>query len=197
MCASTSTKCAISCSTTAIARSATSTARTPTTGKALGAFGNATMFVDRLDSRWHQGVKGLRYKSVPLGETFYGENHQGIVDTMIRWFRRTAVQAAQAWGYDRLPGTIRTALDKDSQTPFNFLHVVRPREDYEAKRLDIKGLPYASPLLVRRGHEPDGQGRRLPGVPLCGLAATTRRPANATAAAPRNWCCPVSRRSTP
>ena len=112
--------------------------------QSLGAFGNATMFVDRLDSRWYNNIKGLRYKGVPLGETFYGENHQGIVDTMIRWFRRTAVQAAQAWGYDRLPGTIRTALDKDSQTPFDFLHVVRPREDYEPKRLDIKGLPYAS-----------------------------------------------------
>ena len=112
--------------------------------QSLGAFGNATMFVDKLDSRWHNNIKGLRYKSVPLGETFYGENHQGIVDTMIRWFRRTAVQAAQAWGYDRLPGTIRTALDKDSQTPFDFLHVVRPREDYEPRRLDIKGLPFAS-----------------------------------------------------
>ena len=112
--------------------------------QSLGAFGNATMFVDKLDSRWHNNIKGLRYKGVPLGETFYGENHQGIVDTMIRWFRRTAVQAAQAWGYDRLPGTIRTALDKDSQTPFDFLHVVRPREDYEPRRLDIKGLPFAS-----------------------------------------------------
>ena len=75
------------------------------------------MFVDKLDSRWHSNIKGLRYKSVPLGETFYGENHQGIVDTMIRWFRRTAVQAAQSLQGLRPPAGARSApaLDKDSQ----------------------------------------------------------------------------------
>ena len=112
--------------------------------QSLGAFGNATMFVDRLDSRWHHGSRGLRYKGVPLGETFYGENHQGIVTIMIRWFRRTAVQAAEAFGYERLPGTLRTAPDKQSQTPFDFLHVVKPREDYDPRRLDEKGMPFCS-----------------------------------------------------
>lgn len=39
--------------------------------KSLGAYGNATMFVDRLDTRWHRSGPGLRYRAVPLGETFY------------------------------------------------------------------------------------------------------------------------------
>jgi hypothetical protein len=71
--------------------------------QSLGAFGNATMYVDKYDGRWHGGVRGLRYKSVPLGETYFGENHQGKVDRMIRWFRLTPYQAVQKWGRDRLP----------------------------------------------------------------------------------------------
>ena len=52
--------------------------------QSLGAFGNSTMYVDKFDGRWDRGQVGLRYKSVPLGETFYGENHQGKVDRIIR-----------------------------------------------------------------------------------------------------------------
>jgi hypothetical protein len=51
--------------------------------------------------RWHRGTRGFRYKAVPFGETFYGENHQGKVDRIIRWFRLTAYQAVQKWGRDR------------------------------------------------------------------------------------------------
>ena len=55
--------------------------------KSLGAYGNATMFIDAFDGRWHQNARGLRYKSVPLGETFFGQNFQGMVTTLVRWFR--------------------------------------------------------------------------------------------------------------
>src|SRR5262245_52895721 len=55
--------------------------------QSLGAFGNSCMYVDAFDGRQHHGSRGLRYKSVPLGECFFGENHQGVVDRMIRWFR--------------------------------------------------------------------------------------------------------------
>src|SRR5215472_4377679 len=71
--------------------------------QSLGAFGNATMYIDAFDGRQYGGSLGIRYRAVPLGETFYGENHQGIVDRMIRWFRMTAYQAAQKWGLERLP----------------------------------------------------------------------------------------------
>ena len=66
--------------------------------QSLGAFGNSTMFVDAFDGRNYSGEFGLRYRAVPLGETYYGENHQGKVDRIIRWFRMTAYQAVQKWG---------------------------------------------------------------------------------------------------
>lgn len=112
--------------------------------RSLGAFGNGTMFIDAFDGRDHHGYKGLRYKSVPLGETFFGENHQGMVDRMFRWFRLNAAQAAQKWGRDRLPPQIMSALEKNSQAPFNFIHCVKPRDDYDPERYDAKALPFTS-----------------------------------------------------
>ncbi|WP_316176253.1 portal protein [Bradyrhizobium sp. SZCCHNRI1073] len=119
--------------------------------RALGGFGNATMFVDAFDGRDHHGFRGLRYKSVPLGETFFRENHQGIVDSMIRWFRYDARQAKQKFGEDKLPMQIIAALEKDSSQPFDFLHCVEPRRDYERDRFDAKGMPYASYYVSIQG----------------------------------------------
>lgn len=119
--------------------------------RGLGAFGNATMYIDAFDGRHNHGFKGLRYKAVPLGETFFGENHQGVVDRVIRWFRLTAVQAAQKWGEERLPTQLKQALEKGSQWPFNFLHCVKPRDDYDPERLDARGLPFASHYISIEG----------------------------------------------
>jgi hypothetical protein len=113
--------------------------------QSLGAFGNSTMYVDKYDNRWHGGGRGLRYKAVPFGETFYGENHQGKVDRMIRAFRLTAYQAVQKWGEDNLPENLRAPLQQDSQATFMFLHCVRPRgEDYDPEALDERAFPFSS-----------------------------------------------------
>jgi Bacteriophage head to tail connecting protein len=113
--------------------------------QSLGAFGNSTMYIDKFDNRWHGGGRGLRYKSVPFGETFYGENHQGKVDRMIRWFRLTAYQAVQKWGREALPENLVGPLNQDSQWGYNFLHCVRPRgDDYDPEALDERSLPFQS-----------------------------------------------------
>ena len=120
--------------------------------QSLGAFGNSTMFIDRYDNRWHGGGAGLRYKAVPLGETFFGENHQGKVDRMIRWFRLTAYQAAQKWGEEWLPENIRAKLGTDQTTLFDFLHCVKPREeDYDPEALDERALPFSSHYVSIQG----------------------------------------------
>jgi head-to-tail connecting protein len=119
--------------------------------RSLGAFGNATMFIDALDGRHHHGARGLRYKAVPLGETFFGENHQGMVDRVYRWFRLTAWQAAQKWGVDALPANLHSALAQESPWPYNFLHCVKPREDYDPDRLDARALPWSSHYVSIEG----------------------------------------------
>src|SRR5579863_7647053 len=57
----------------------------------LGAFGTCGMFIDACDPR--HGI-GLRYKAMPLGELFIRENHQGLTDGFVRWFKLTPMQAA-------------------------------------------------------------------------------------------------------
>ena len=101
----------------------------------LGAFGNMTMFTDEFDFRLGGGP-GLRYRAVPLGETYYRENHQGLVNGIIRWFRLTAQQMWEKWGDDgRFPPSAYPALNSRSQTPFNILHRVVPNTDYDPDML--------------------------------------------------------------
>jgi hypothetical protein len=113
--------------------------------QSLGAFGNHAMFIDALDPFY--GI-GLRYKAIPLGELYWRENHQGIVDGFCRWFRLTA---RQVWQFLKqrnqlalFPEQLRTALNANSETPFNILHRVVPNEEWDPARLDAKGKRYAS-----------------------------------------------------
>jgi len=133
--------------------------------QSLGAFGNATMFVDSFDSRFYNGERGLRYRAVPLGETYYGENHQGKVDRIIRWFRMTAYQAVQKFGIDRLPANLHAPLKQNSQWLYNFLHCVKPRENYDPEAVGITGMPFCSYYVSIEGYclmAPEGGYRVFP-----------------------------------
>jgi len=133
--------------------------------RSLGAFGNATMYIDAFDGRSYHGVKGVRYRAVPLGETFFGENHQGAVDRVIRWFRLTAYQAVQKWGIERLPPNLIAPLQQNSQWRYNFLHCVKPRDDYDPRAFDARGLPFGSYYVSIEGQclmAPAGGYRTFP-----------------------------------
>lgn len=133
--------------------------------RSLGCLGNATMYIDAFDGRMFHGHRGLRYRSIPLGETFFGENHQGQVDRVIRWFRATAYQAVQRWGLEALPSGLHAALQSNSQWRFNFLHCVRPRDDFDRGRLDARGLPFSSHYVSIEGQclmAPEGGYRTFP-----------------------------------
>lgn len=106
----------------------------------VGAFGTGTIFTD-----FEPGV-GLRYRCINLRDTYFLENHQGMIDTVFRSFEFTARQAAQQWGEDRLPEKLQKALENpnDQCKKFEFLHVTMPREDVDRSRKDVKGKPWAS-----------------------------------------------------
>lgn len=113
--------------------------------QSLGAFGTAGMFVDQAVTEDGKPLRALRYKSIPLGELFLMENHQGLINGFVRWFRLTADNAIDRFGEDAFKDTaIVAARGAKSQEPFNFLHVVRPRKDFDPYRLDYKGKPFAS-----------------------------------------------------
>lgn len=107
------------------------------------AFGCEYLFVDELDGRqW--GESGIRYKAIPWGEMYIGENHQGIVDNFIRAFRLTARQIWQRWGEEKFPDALRGQLEAHSEMPLMILHWVRPRNDWDPDALNETSLPWQS-----------------------------------------------------
>lgn len=84
-----------------------------------GGFGTAAMFVDEVPGY------GLRYRALPLSETYLVENHVGLVDTFYRRFEYTARQAFQRWG-NALPPEIVQAAERRPGATFCFVHCVEP-----------------------------------------------------------------------
>ena len=131
----------------------------------LGAFGNQAMFVDELDTHDHPGKRGLRYKSIPVGELFIGENHQGLVNVVIRYWRMTAAQAWEKWGLmGTFPEILRPALEQRSPMMYQFLHRVAPNREWEPGRLDMKGKPWSSQYISMEGKVllQEGGYRKMP-----------------------------------
>lgn len=108
----------------------------------LGGFGSGCLFTDELKSE-----PGLRYRAIGLGEIYFKENHQGIVDTAYRRFELTARQAEQKWG-NSLPDEIKGA---EKNRKYWFVHCVKPREDYDKERVDALGMPFASFYVSETG----------------------------------------------
>lgn len=106
--------------------------------KSLGAFGTGCMFIDPLGAE-----RGIRYRNLHLGEIYFRENHQGIVDTAVRYFRLTIRQAIQKWG-DKLPSNMRDAAKNDPEKEFAFIHCVRPNDMRDPEAKDYRGMAFAS-----------------------------------------------------
>ena len=112
----------------------------------LGAYGNGCLYTDDLK----EVGGGTRYRNIHLGEIFFMENHQGIVDGAIRYFSMKARQAIQKWG-DKCPEVI--SKEKNKQREFFFLHCVKPRTDIDPRRKDYKGMPFASYYMAMEAPE--------------------------------------------
>ncbi|MBK7366136.1 MAG: phage head-tail adapter protein [Nitrosomonas sp.] len=113
--------------------------------KSLGAYGTGCVFIDKLAND-----TGIRYRNLHLGEIYFVENHQGIVDKAVRYFPLTVRQAHQKWG-DKLPDRLKSILAVNPETNFYFIHCVKPREDVDYERADYKGMPYASYYISVEG----------------------------------------------
>jgi len=111
----------------------------------LGAFGTGCVFTDGL-----RDEPGLRYRSIALGEIYFAENHQGIIDTAVRRFSMKVRQAVQKWG-DKLPEQIRNKEQTHPSADVYFFHCVKPRKNYDPKRIDGKGLPISSLYVSEEG----------------------------------------------
>lgn len=109
----------------------------------LGAFGTGSIFIDALKGK---DIRGFRYRAVHLGQNYFLENHQGIIDTNYRRFQLTSRQAVEQFGAMQLPDSI-VEESQDSvkaEKPHWFIHKVSPRDpaEYDPERLDFAGMPF-------------------------------------------------------
>lgn len=112
-----------------------------------GAFGNGSLYIDRLDGR-----PGVRYKFCPPGTTYWMVNHQGIVDTIYRVFNWSPRQVVDKWG-DEVPAEIRSRLKTHPEKEdIEIIHVVEPNRDQDPQRADYRGMPYTSLYIGVKDH---------------------------------------------
>ncbi len=110
----------------------------------LGVHGTAVIFIDDTPGG------GLRYQCMPIHEVYLAEDAAGRVDTVYRWYKLTARQAAQEFG-DELPDKIKedAADERRMDTQYDFLHGVFPRKDFDRSRADSQNMPVASVHIAK------------------------------------------------
>ncbi|PWR24975.1 portal protein [Zavarzinia aquatilis] len=110
----------------------------------LGAFGTGCLFID--DDIGH----GTRYMAIPLSSLWIDEDAAGRPDTTHYRFRYTTRQAAQAYG-DALPEAIAKYVDKEPDRKWDFIQRVAPREDFDPRRADFRGMAFGSYTVAVEG----------------------------------------------
>lgn len=127
----------------------------------IGAFGTSCLYVDKLQ---RPGQRGLRYRNINLGEVFFRENHQGVVDTVMRRFKMTLRQVVQKWGEDALDDKQRMMLENKPNADVWVIHHVGPRESWNPYRIDAKGMAFESCYVMEDTKRLLGEGgyKQLP-----------------------------------
>lgn len=117
--------------------------------RGLGAFGTSAMFVDKLAAG-----RGLRYKAIHVGQLYPKENHQGVIDDIIRRepFPASSLVKVDAWK-GRLPDAVTSAASNSSTAnkEFTVLHRVRPRAGVDYEALDETAMPWESVYVLKEG----------------------------------------------
>lgn len=82
----------------------------------------------------------IRYASIPVVEGYISRNRWGEVDTFHRKYERTARQAAQMFGYNKLPAKIRMLVDdpKKCDEKVSLVQCIKPRD--ERKTYNLAGV---------------------------------------------------------
>jgi hypothetical protein len=110
--------------------------------KNLGAFGTGVMFIDgQIDGT------GLRYKNISMGEVFIRENHQGVIDTALRYFLVPGYNVLTQFKEDELPDGLIKQATKMPEQLFAFANVVSPNKDLDPTRLDFRGKKWSSTTI--------------------------------------------------
>lgn len=110
----------------------------------LGSIGTACLFVDDDPGR------GITYRNLHMSGIYMAEDNQGRVDTIHRKIKLTNRQAAQQFGEDKLPDSVRRNLKDKPDEEAEYLHAVFPSTDVQYGRYDSAGMPWKSCYIAIR-----------------------------------------------
>lgn len=79
----------------------------------------------------------IHYASIPVVEAYIGRNRWGVVDTFHRKYERTARQAAQIFGYEKLPEKVRMLVDDPAKCDqkITLIQCIKPRDERRMYRI--------------------------------------------------------------
>lgn len=90
-----------------------------------------------------------------IGEFYWAEGANGIVDTCYRRFAMTAIQLWDQFG-DKIPEKVKRALEKDNtEELFNVIHAIEPNPRYLPKWDNSLNKPYISVYYVEDDKDGD------------------------------------------
>jgi hypothetical protein len=104
-------------------------------------FGNGVQYVDD-----DPGVS-LRYKTIALCESFFAEDHNGIVDRFHRKFQLTARQLGQKFPKVEFSSAVRSAIEKRPDEKFTLIHRICTNHERDVRRRDYAGMPILGQYL--------------------------------------------------
>lgn len=116
------------------------------TDRALVVFGTGALFIGENERR-----DGLLFRAHHLREVAVGTNAAGDVERL--GFRRklTARQAAEEYGENNLGQKTRDILNRGTgqqqEQKLAFVHMILPREDFDARLIGPRGMAWASVVL--------------------------------------------------
>lgn len=103
---------------------------------------------------------GIRFQNYTVGTYYLGTGAGGTVDTFARYFQMNAVQLLQQFGKDRIPQTVKDALQNNAgryAKPFNVWWLVLPNDKRIPGMAGSGNMPYSSLYWL----EGTGDGRYL------------------------------------
>lgn len=104
----------------------------------LVVFGTGVCFIESDDTF------DLRFSTRHIKECFLVENNLGRVDVVYRKFNLPVRAAAQQFGVENIGEKLQKKLEKDPHEEVVIVHVVMPRTDRDAQKIDAKNMPFAS-----------------------------------------------------
>ena len=107
----------------------------------LISFGTSAMFVSADDKNL------IKFNTRHVKEIFIAENEKGQVDTVFRHFTLSARAAVNLFGEANVGPGIFNKFKKDLDAEVSLLHVVTPRDTYDASKEDAQNMPFKSCYL--------------------------------------------------